>query len=61
MVWIDINDKQPQWYKDVVLMVGGNVMEHWHRLSGDNDEVYYGSLQTDEIIPEEEVSHWGKI
>ena len=58
MNWIDINKAQPEWYTNVELMVDGKVEQHWHRLCGDNDNVYYGSLETNRIIPEEDVTHW---
>ena len=58
MDWIDINKLHPQWYSNVELKVGDKVEQHWHRLYGDDGDVYYGSLQTDRIIPENEVTHW---
>jgi len=50
--------EQPIWYKNVELKVGDKVEKHWHRLYGDDDEIYYGSLETDRIIYEDDVSHW---
>jgi hypothetical protein len=58
MSWIDINKKQPPWYTNVELKVKGTVEQHWHRLSGDDDKPYYGSLQTNRVILEVDVSHW---
>jgi len=57
MNWIDINKEQPEWYTNIELMVGGKVEQHWHKLT-DGEVIYYGSLQTDRIIYENEVSHW---
>ncbi len=57
MNWIDINKEQPEWYTNVELKVDGKTEQHWHRLS-DGEVIYYGSLQTDRIIYENEVSHW---
>ena len=61
MGWIDINDTQPVWYSNVELKVDGKVEQHWHRLCGDNEDIYYGSLETNRIIPEEDVSHWRQL
>lgn len=59
MNWININDEKPTWYQNVELKVkGGKVEQHWHRLCGDWDNVYYGSLETNKIIDEEDVTHW---
>jgi len=58
MSWIDINIEQPIWYKNVELKVGDKVEQHWHRLYGDDGDIYYGSLETDRIIYEDDVSHW---
>ena len=70
MKWIDINKQTPVWYANVELKLivrndninskleDNCVIRHnWHRLSN-GDETYYGSLETDEIIYETEVSHW---
>jgi len=56
--WVDINEEQPTWYSNVELKVDGVIRQNWHRLSGDDNEIYYGSLETDEIINEESVTHW---
>jgi len=56
--WIDINDEVPIWYTNVDIKVGEEIREKWHRLTSDGDTIYYGSLETDEIIFESEVSHW---
>lgn len=58
MKWIDINKQTPIWYSNVELKINGVVRQHWHRLTSDGETVYYGSLDTDEIIYETEVSHW---
>jgi hypothetical protein len=58
MGWIDINKEVPTWYTDVDIKVAGDVREKWHRLTADGGTIYYGSLETDEIIFESEVSHW---
>lgn len=58
MKWIDINIEQPIWYLNVEIKVGGVIKKHWHRLCGDDNEIYYGSLETDEIIYEKDVTHW---
>lgn len=60
MNWIDINKEQPVWYSNVELMVDGKVEQHWHRLT-DGDIVYYGSLKTNRIILENDVSHWRQL
>lgn len=57
MKWIDISKEKPIWYSNVELKVNDVVKQHWHRLT-DGETVYYGSLETDEIIYEKEVSHW---
>lgn len=57
MSWIDINKEQPQWYENVEVKVNGVVIENRHRLQGDNT-VYYGSNETNEIIFEDEITHW---
>lgn len=58
MNWIDITIEQPEWYTNVELKVNGKVEGHWHRLFGDDGDVYYGSLGTNRIILENGVSHW---
>lgn len=58
MVWIDIKIKQPIWYKNVDIKVDGKIKLNYHRLSGDDNEVYYGSLETDEIVYEDDITHW---
>lgn len=58
MNWIDINKEQPIWYENVEVKVeGGAIRQHWHRLFG-MDKIYYGSMETDEIIYEDEITHW---
>ena len=57
MSWIDINTERPPWCTNVELKVYGKVEQHWHRLDGGGD-IYYGSLQTDKIIYENDVTHW---
>lgn len=61
MKWISIKSEKPIWYKNIDIKVGGKVKLNWHRLNGDNNDIYYGSLETDEIIDETNVTHWREI
>ena len=58
MSWIDINEERPIWYNNVDLKVNGEIRENWHRLSADGETVYYGTNHSDEVIFEDEVTHW---
>ena len=55
--WVDMEIEKPIWYRNVEIMLDGEVMQHWHLLE-DVDTTYFGSLETDRIIFEDEVSHW---
>ena len=50
-------EDEPDYYKNVDIIVNGVVHENWHRLSN-GESCYYGSLETNTIIPAEEVTHW---
>jgi hypothetical protein len=56
--WRPIDVYAPEWYKDVALLTkDGKIRENFHRLQGD-DEIYYGTLDSNELVLEEDVSHW---
>lgn len=61
--WNDVNINQPQWYRDVELLVNGEIRRGFHRLQGDGfeDDIYYGTMDSSEIIYEHEVSYWREI
>ena len=58
MNWILTEDREPDYYKNVTIFIeDGSVLSEWHRLS-DGEKTYYGSLNTDAIIPANEVIKW---
>lgn len=61
MKWIDIKKEKPFWYTNVEIKVNGIAMKNWHRLTDGMDSIYYGSLETDEIINEDDVTHWRNL
>ena len=62
MSWKKIltNDDKPVYYKPVIIFAKNKIQYKWHRLS-DGDNEYYGSLDTDIIIPGEDVTHWREL
>ena len=58
MNWIETKDEKPDYYKNVTIITDdGSILMDWHRLSNWGLE-YYGSLNTDAIIPANEVIKW---
>lgn len=56
--WRPIEEYKPIWYKNVELLLkDGTIKREYHRLSS-VDNVYYGTLETNDTIQEEEISHW---
>lgn len=49
MHWIDINEQKPEYYTNVTIDTGEEILENFHRLS-DGDTEYYGSLETNKIV-----------
>lgn len=59
--WKPISEWSPIWYHDVELLTKeGKIRKNFHRLQGDED-IYYGTLESNEVIYEDEVSHWREI
>lgn len=59
--WRPIHEFQPIWYEDVELLTNdGKIRNGFHRLQGD-DNVYYGTLDSNEIIYESDISHWREL
>lgn len=56
--WIYTKYEKPDYYRNVTIFCDdGSVLSEWHRLS-DGENEYYGSLNTDSIIPSNEVIKW---
>lgn len=62
MEWKRIITKEdkPEYFHGVIIFAKGEVCYDWHRLSNGDSE-YYGSLDTDRIIPSSEVTHWMEL
>ena len=58
--WTSIDYEQPIWYKDVEVLTDGKVKSNFHRLS-DGENIYYGTLESDEIIHEKSITHWREL
>ena len=60
MSWIKIltYEDKPNYYKPVTIFANNKIYYERARVCGDDDDEYYTSLDTDIIIPSEEVTHW---
>ena len=57
---ITTREDKPKYYKPVIIFANNKIHYDWHRLS-DGEYEYYGSLNTDVIIPGEEVTHYAEL
>jgi len=56
--WTNILKELPRYYDNIhIMLTNGETLMNWHRLSNGEQE-FYGSMETDRIIAEDEVVCW---
>lgn len=63
MKWKTIltDDDKPNYYHGVKIIIKGIVYNGWHRLSSDDGDEYYGSINTDVLLDSQVVTHWSEL
>ena len=61
MYWIDIDEQLPEYYKNLAIKLYGGCELHGWSMVSDIDRIYFISLDSDDVLYYEDVTHWAYL